>query len=185
MTGKKLLFLGKPSLTLTGFMFSGKTSVGRELAHRLRMEFVDLDTQVVSRAGKSIERIFQEDGEQEFRRLEREAVVRTLPGPGRVIAAGGGAILDPANLELMHRHSCIIWLRTSAETVIERWRSSRGRVRPLLSCSDPETEVRRLLAERRQYYEQSDLTIETDSLAVVEVTERIIEILRKSGTPLN
>lgn len=181
MTVEKGLFLGKPSLALTGFMFSGKSSVGRALARRLGLEFVDLDTRVVRRAGKSIERIFSEDGEPAFRRLEREALARALPKPGRVIALGGGAIADPANLELLRRHSCVVWLKVSPETVLERWRSSRGRVRPLLSGPDPESEVRRLLDERMRWYGRSDLTVETDGMTVEGVAGKVIEAVRAAG----
>jgi shikimate kinase len=175
MSEPKILFCGKPSLSLTGFMFSGKSSVGRSLARRLGLEYVDLDNRIVERAGKSIEQIFREDGEADFRRIEREVVAEVLPVPGRVVAAGGGAIIDPENRGILRANSCVIWLKASPEAVLARLRASRGRVRPLLEVEDPEAEVRRLIEARREYYEQCDLTMDTDGLGVRAVARKIIE----------
>ncbi|MCE5272326.1 shikimate kinase [bacterium] len=183
MTQPQRLFFGKPSLSLTGFMFSGKSSVGRALARKLGLEFVDLDTQIVARAGKKIERIFREDGEAAFRAIERQVVREVLPVPGQIVAAGGGAVIDDENRGLMRRHSCVVWLKISPETVLDRLRSSRGRVRPLLKVEDPEAEIRRLLEERSRYYEQCDLAVDTDGLGVRAVARRLIAALeRQSGS---
>ena len=85
--------------------------------------------------------------------------------------------MDPDNRATIHGHSLVIWLRTSPETVLARWRNSRGRVRPLLEVEDPEAEVRRLLEARRPYYEQCDLAVDTDGLGVEEVAARVIEAI--------
>lgn len=173
------LFLGKPSLCLTGFMFSGKSSVGRALSSNLGLVYADLDNRIVELAGKSIEQIFSEDGEDAFRVLERRVVAEVLPLPGRVIAAGGGAIIDPENRRIMLENSCVIWLKASPEAVLTRLRASRGKVRPLLEVEDPAAEIRRLMDERQALYEQCDLTIVTDGLGVGAVARRIIETLKR------
>jgi shikimate kinase len=175
------LFLGKPAITLTGFMFSGKSSVGRVLARRLRLRFVDLDARIVRKAGCSIDSIFREKGEPEFRRLEREAVARVLPVPGQVVAVGGGAVNDPDNRALFLKHSCVIWLKASPGMILERWHNSRGRVRPLLEVENPEQEIIRLFEARRQYYEQCDFSVDTDGLPVDTVCNRIINRFSGSG----
>jgi len=180
------LFFGKPSLSLTGFMFSGKSSVGRSLARKLGLEFVDLDNRIITHAGKKIERIFREDGETAFRAIERQVVCEVLPVPGQIVAAGGGAVIDPENRDFIRRHSCVVWLKIKPETVLARLRASRGRVRPLLKVEDPEAEIRRLLDARSQYYEQCDLAVETDGLGVRAVARRIIAALERqpgSGRP--
>ncbi len=170
-------FRGRPSITLTGFMFSGKSSVGRRLAGRLGLKFIDLDSEIVREAGSPIERIFAERGESEFRRLEREAVERVLPRPGQVVAVGGGAVIDPKNLKIIQKHSCIIWLKVSVQTVLERWKKSRGRQRPLLQVEDPEQQIIRLLAERSKFYSRCDFSIESDRLTAGEVVDNILQRL--------
>ena len=170
-------FRGRPGITLTGFMFSGKSSVGRKLAGRLGLKFVDLDSEIVRAAGSPIEKIFAEQGESEFRRLEREAVERVLPRPGQVVAVGGGAVIDPINLEIIRKHSYIIWLKVSVQTVLERWKESRGRRRPLLQVEDPEQQIIRLLTERSKFYSRCDFSIESDGLTVGEAVDNILQHL--------
>jgi len=173
-------YLGKPSVSLTGFMFTGKSSVGRTLAKRLELNFIDLDEEITRLAKASIERIFAEHGEKEFRRLEREALAGALPVPGQVIATGGGVVIDPANRELLRRHSCVIWLKASVKTILSRFRASHAKPRPLLSVVDPEAEIVRLLAEREPFYSECDFSVETDGLAVGKISQRILEKLSRS-----
>jgi shikimate kinase len=147
-------YLGKPSICLTGFMFTGKSNVGRTLAGRLGLNFIDLDEEITSLAKASIEKIFAEHGEKEFRRLEREAVANVLPVPGQVIATGGGVVIDPLNRKLLRRHSCVIWLKASMKTILNR-----------------------LLAEREPFYRECDFSVETDGLSVGKVSQIILEKL--------
>ena len=174
------LYLGKPNICLTGFMFTGKSSVGRRLAGRLGLNFVDLDEKITSLARTSVETIFAEHGEMEFRRLEREAVASVFPVAGQVIATGGGVVIDPGNRQLLRRHSCVIWLKASVKTILSHFRASRGKPRPLLSAADPEAEIVRLLAEREPFYRQCDFSVETDGLTVGKVSQGIIEKLSRS-----
>ncbi len=174
------LYLGKPSISLTGFMFTGKSNVGRTLAGRLGLNYVDLDTEITSIAKASVEKIFTEHGEREFRRLEREAVARVLPVVGQVIATGGGVVIDQLNRELLRRHSCVIWLKASVKSILGRFRASRQKPRPLLSVADPEAEIVRLLTEREPFYQECDFSVETNGLTVGKVSQRILEKLSLS-----
>ncbi|MBN2287861.1 MAG: shikimate kinase [Candidatus Glassbacteria bacterium] len=175
-------FRGKPSITLTGFMFSGKSRVGRELAGRLGLRFVDLDSEIERAAGTPVGEIFAVEGESGFRRLEREAVARVLPHPGQVVAAGGGAVVDPDNLALIAGHSCVVWLKVAPQTVLERWKQSKGRLRPLLQVDDPEREIIRLMQERRSFYQECDFSVECDGLTVEEAAGAVLERLDTGAT---
>ncbi len=174
------LYLGKPSISLTGFMFTGKSSVGRSLAGRLRLNYVELDAEITKIAKASVEKIFALHGEREFRRLERKAVARVLPVDGQVIATGGGVVIDPVNRELLRGHSCVIWLKASVKSILGRFRTSSGKPRPLLSVADPEAEIVRLLAEREPFYQECDFSVQTDGLTVGKVSQRILEKLSLS-----
>jgi len=176
------LFLGKPSISLTGFMFTGKSSVGKTLAARLGLKYVDLDEEIIGRAGSSIDKIFAERGEAEFRRLECETLASVLPVPGQVIATGGGVVREPENRRLLKKHSCVIWLKAKPQTILERFRNSRSRVvRPLLKVPDPEGEIIRLLAERDPWYRECDFSVDTDNLSVQAVSEQIIRQIVSNG----
>ena len=167
-------FLGKPSIALTGFMFTGKSSVGRRLARELTLEFIDLDEEIVRRAGRQIEEIFSADGETAFREIERRSVAELLPIAGRVISTGGGVVIDEENRRVLRLNSCVIWLTATVETVIERFRASRGRPRPLLDVPDPAARVAELLRQREQYYLDCDLQVATDGRSVEELCSEII-----------
>jgi shikimate kinase len=168
------LFLGKPSIALTGFMFTGKSSVGRRLARDLSLEFLDLDEEIVRRTARQIEEIFSAGGEPAFREFEQAAAKVVLPVPGRVVSTGGGLVIDPDNRSLLRRTCCVIWLTATAETILERFRSSRGRPRPLLDVPDPAARVRELLQCREPFYRDCDLQVATDGRLVEEVCAEII-----------
>jgi len=174
------LYLGKPSISLTGFMFTGKSSVGRVLSRRLGLKYVDLDEKIAIRAKASVEEIFAERGEREFRRLEQEAVARVLLLPGQVVSTGGGVVINPSNRDILRRHSCVIWLKASVNIILKRFRASRQKPRPRLSVADPESEIIRLLAEREAFYRECDFSVETDGLSVDKVSQRILEKLSLS-----
>ncbi len=174
------LLLGKPSLALTGFMFTGKSTVGVVLARRLGLEHLDLDREIVREAGCSIPGIFRRGGEPSFRRLEQEVLRRVITIPGRVISTGGGVVIDPENRKLLAEHSAVIWLKASPHTILQRLKRSRGPKRPLLAVADPESEIQRLLAERESCYRDCVFAVETDGREVEEVAGMIIaEISRE------
>jgi len=145
---------GSTSVVLTGFMATGKTTVGRALAERLGYRFVDTDAVIVERHGP-IPRIFAEQGEEAFRRIEREVAAELAGQPGLVVATGGRLMLDPANIATLGAPpAVVVCLQASAEAIVARLRADATGVedRPMLAGDDPERRVRDLLAERAQGY---------------------------------
>jgi shikimate kinase len=176
-----------PKLILTGFIATGKSSVGPLLARRLGWEFVDSDDVIVARAGKTIARIFADDGEARFRQLERE-VIAHLAGDRRrcpqchgphpeVIATGGGAIVDEANCTALKRTGMIVCLTARPEVVAARVERSKNPRPKLSEGGQPLLErVRALLAERADAYARADLSVDTSDLSVEQVVDRVISV---------
>lgn len=160
---------------LVGFMGAGKSSVGRVVARRLGVPFVDLDRRIEERAGATIEGIFAARGEGAFRELEKEAVREAVAVPGRVIAAGGGAFLDPGNRGRLSAYAPVVFLDASPETVLARLAPDRSR--PLLRGADRAARVKELLEARRPLYALADLAVATDGLTVEEVADRVLGLL--------
>lgn len=135
-------------ITFAGMPGSGKSCAARDLAAQLSCKWVDLDAEVERRAGKSIARIFAEDGEASFRQLEKDAL-KGLVGataPDLIISLGGGTLQDPENLELVKEHTWCIWLDTPLETIAERlWAHGDIGARPLLASAKTKKELLELL----------------------------------------
>ena len=157
------------NVVLTGFMGTGKTTVGRILADLLGYEFVDTDDVIIARHGP-IETIFSERGEEAFRELERE-VARELAGrDGLVISTGGRLMLDPDNAAVLGASGRVFCLTASAETIAARVLD--GPARPLLAGPDPLARIRSLLAERAAGYARFE-QIATDSLTAFDIANEI------------
>lgn len=162
---------------LTGFMGSGKTTVGRLLADRLGCVFVDLDATIVERAGKSIVALFAEVGEPGFRALEREALVATLALPEAVVATGGGTVTLRDFAELVHRNGVAVWLHPPFATIARRIGSLGKLDRPLFRS---EEQALQLYRERLPAYRRADVTVEvSDDESAAEVAARIELLLRR------
>ncbi|GAB4365528.1 MAG: shikimate kinase [Deltaproteobacteria bacterium] len=170
-------------LVLVGFMGSGKSSVGREIAGRLRVEFVDLDERIERTAGKSVREIFAERGEPAFREMERAAIREAVTVPGRVIATGGGAFEDPENRRRLKGYAPVVFLDVTAEAVLARIPDARSR--PLLRGDSPEgrQEIANRMRERRPAYEQADWSVSTDGVSVSEVAGRILAWIGTGAVP--
>ncbi|PKB63790.1 MAG: 3-dehydroquinate synthase [SAR202 cluster bacterium Io17-Chloro-G2] len=171
------------NIFLVGFMATGKTQVGRLLAQRIAWPMVDADDEIESRAGKSIKDIFQKDGEEAFRALEREALRELCAGTGRVVAAGGGAFIDPENRELMLANGLVICLNARPETIHRRVSGpddgSGGQdrpVRPLLAGGDPLERINTLMVQRADAYSRAHHTVQTDELTIEQVAQRTLDI---------
>lgn len=164
-------------LTLIGYRGSGKTSVAAPLAARLGWEWIDADVEIESRAGMSIREIFAAEGEAGFRRREREVLCELLAREKLVIAAGGGAALDPDNRRAMRAAGPVVWLRASAETLAGRIAAdpTSAARRPNLTPLGGRAEIERLLAERESLYrDAATAAVDTEGLSPEEVVERII-----------
>ncbi len=155
---------------LTGLSGSGKSTVGRLLARRLRRPFVDTDAEIVRRAAKPIDVIFEEDGEDRFRELETEALCEALESEWAVIATGGGALVSDANRQRALQAAIVVWLDVSVETAAARVTTSERR--PLVS-PDPVAGLQRLLDERRDLYAKAHHRVSADADAGT-VVDRIV-----------
>jgi shikimate kinase len=164
-----------PGVVLVGFMGSGKSSVGRELARRSGAEFVDVDAWIETAAGRSIRELFAAEGEPAFREREKGALQEVLAVRGRIVATGGGAFMDEGNRMLLRTYGPVVYLEAAAETIVERL--ARDAHRPLLAGGDREGTVRDLLARRIPAYRLADYAVRTDGRLVRDVAERILALL--------
>ena len=166
----------RDNIILVGFMASGKSHVGRILSERTGMPLVDADSVIVERAGKSIEQIFADEGEEAFRALERQIIAELCQGNGQIISAGGGAFVDPENRRAMLTGGTVFCLRARPETIYQRLKAdneSGQAVRPLLAGPDPLGRIRELLAARAEAYGQAHHCLDTDELTPEEVVEKV------------
>jgi len=157
-----------------GFMGSGKTSVGRCLAKRLGMTFVDMDDIIVKREGKPIPRIFAEEGEPYFRQAERRLVCELAAGDGQIIGTGGGIVLDPDNIADFSRTGLVVCLQATPQTIFDRVAHDTNR--PLLAGGDKMCRIREILDARRELYDSVPCRIDTDDLSIEQVVERVIAL---------
>jgi len=148
------------TVVLTGFMGAGKTTVGEALARALALPFVDLDREIEAESGRSVREIFAESGEPEFRRLERRRLELALAAGDRVIAAGGGTLVEPANLELARARGVVVWLNPPFATLMARIGPLGKLDRPLFR---DETAAFDLYRSRLDAYRRADLRIDVDA----------------------
>jgi shikimate kinase/3-dehydroquinate synthase len=172
------------NVVLTGFMGTGKTVVGREAARLMDRSFVDMDAEIEARAGKPIPRIFAEDGEAVFRQLETALCQELGAQDNRVIATGGGALVDPANRALMLRNGTVVCLTCNVDEILRRVMSGDAD-RPLLNVTDPRAEIERLLAMRREAYADILWHIDTTGLPVKAIAEQVVALARVVTLPVH
>lgn len=172
MSGK----VRKP-VTLVGFMGSGKTSVGRELARLLGLEQIDLDREIEAREGTTINEIFRTRGEPYFRQRESAALEdATARGNPAVICSGGGIVMDPRNAALIKERSVSVWLKAKPETVYARIREEG--TRPVLNDGMSLEKITALMERRLPYYEAaSRFAVDTDGKSVDQIAREIAEVL--------
>ncbi len=162
------------NVILIGMMGSGKSSVGKEMVKRLKREFIDVDEVIKQMAGKEITEIFKNDGETEFRRLERRAVELICLKENCIIAMGGGAVINPGNVKTMKGSGKIVWLEVEPKTAAQRIK--RETTRPLLEGNEKREEtLSKLLEKRRKAYEKAaDIKIRTDGKEIAELAREIM-----------
>lgn len=164
------------TITITGFMAVGKSAVGRNLARRLKRQFVDLDKVIEKTEGMKVKDIFSQKGESYFREREKQALEEVLKHEGQVIATGGGAIIDAENLGLLREKTLLVCLTASPDALLKRIGS--GSKRPLLKDADRKNRIEELLQLREEKYAQAHLSIDTTDLTINQVAERIIEMAK-------
>ena len=163
------------NIVLIGFMATGKTSVGRSLSKRLKREFFEIDEIIEKKEGTSIKKIFETKGEEYFRKLEKEIVKEASKKDGVIISAGGGAVIDEENFKNLKENGILVCLSSSVEIILERTRGQKSR--PLLNTPDPKKKIEELLKKRAPYYKKADFCIDTDSLTVEQVVDKIVEFV--------
>jgi shikimate kinase len=163
------------SIVLVGLMGAGKTTVGRRLAKRLGLDFVDSDEEIERAADQKVSEIFERFGEASFRDGERRVVRRLIAGPPKVIATGGGAFVDSETRALILEHCIAVWLMAEPETLAERVRR-RGN-RPLLRDRDPLTTLRDLGEARNPFYAEAHLHISSRAAPHHRTVQRIVDAL--------
>jgi len=156
--------LGNRSVVLVGMMGVGKSSVGRRLAARLAIPFVDADSEIEKAAGMSIADIFARHGEADFRSGEARVIARLLEGGPQVLATGGGAFINPNTRNAIGAKGVSIWLKADLDVLLRRI-SKRRNERPLLQSGDPAETLRLLLAERELTYTLADLTVQSSDVS--------------------
>ncbi|HWV53446.1 shikimate kinase [Pseudorhodoplanes sp.] len=167
--------LGRRSLVLVGMMGAGKSSVGRKLAARLGVLFLDADNEIEAAAGMTIPEIFETRGEPEFRSGEARVIARLLDGGPQVLATGGGAYMNAETRALIAQNGISIWLKADADVLMRRIK--RRNDRPLLRTADPEATLKRLIDERYPVYALADLTVESRDVSHEVIVDEMIEAL--------
>ena len=164
--------LGKRSIVLVGIMGCGKSTVGKRLAQRLGLEFVDADSEIERAANMTVAEIFAEHGEPYFRSGEERVIARLLQEGPQVLATGGGAFMSDATRSEIETNGLSIWLKVDFETVMARVR--RRSTRPLLRNPDPEGTMRKLMAEREPVYARAQLTVTSKDVPHEAVVDQIV-----------
>ena len=176
------LRLTKP-IVLVGMMGVGKTSVGKRLAQRLRLPFVDSDHEIEAAAGLTIPEIFDKYGEPYFRDGERRVLARLLDGKPCVIATGGGAFMQAETRDLIKTGSHSVWIDADLETLVER--VGRRDTRPLLIGKDPRVVLGDLLAVRGPVYAEAEHHVQSDNVPHEVMVDRIIAALSPQQKPIS
>ena len=161
------------NLVLLGFMGTGKSALGRRLAQLAKRPFLDMDAELTRRAGRSISRIFAEDGEETFRRMESELAAEWGRREGTIIACGGGVVLREENLQALGRNGVLVCLTSSPEVILER--TSRSNKRPLLAGENPAQKIRDLLAARAPLYAKIPIQVDTSELDPDSLADQLLD----------
>lgn len=162
----------KRTIALVGMMGAGKSAIGRQLADRMGLDFIDADNEIERAADCTIAEIFEQYGEAYFRAGERRVISRLLEDPPCVLATGGGAFVDPETRALMMDQTLTIWLKADFEILWER--VSRRSHRPLLKTEDPQGTLRQLMDERYPIYAEAHLTVLSDHAPKEETVARVL-----------
>ena len=173
--------LGMRPIVLIGLMGAGKTAIGKRLATRLAIPFVDADQEIEKAAGKSISEIFGDHGEESFRDGERRVIARLLSEGTKVLATGGGAFMNEETRQRILEKGVSVWLKADLDILMGR--VSRRDTRPLLKTADPRGVMERLLAERHPVYAMANITVESRDVPHEVIVDEIVNALAAYSGP--
>lgn len=166
----------KRNIVLTGFMGSGKTLVSKELSIIYRCPVFSTDDLIEQQEGLSIKAIFEDKGEEYFRKIESLIVADLSAKTGVIIDCGGGVVLNPANMKLLKRNGIVIYLKSTPDSVLKQIRNN-DKKRPLLNVDYPLEVIKKMMKERAPKYEQADYTVEVADLTLAEITTKVRKII--------
>jgi shikimate kinase len=164
------------NIYLIGMMGSGKSTIGEHVARELGMNFVDSDLEIEKKTGKSVNALFSDNGEEEFRSLEQEFIDSGHPDRNAVISCGGGLCTIDGMLNKIKQKGLVICLWASPHIIFERLREDRSR--PLLNVKDPKREIQRICDSRKDTYLCANLVIDCDNLSISQVAEKVVNEAR-------
>lgn len=164
------------NIVLTGFMATGKTTVGTLLAKKLGRRFIDTDTLIAEHEQKTIPEIFSQNGEKYFRKIESEIIAEVSKLSNCVISTGGGAVLNKKNIDNLRKNGVIVNLAASAKVIAQR--TNQNNERPLLE-EKTEADIEKMLLARAPYYLDNDFSIDVDNLSPIIITEQIISMYKR------
>jgi shikimate kinase len=166
---------GSRAIVLVGLMGAGKSSIGRRLADRMGLAFVDADQEIEQAAGKSIPDIFADHGEAHFRDGERRVIARLLENGRQVLATGGGAFMNPDTRDAIKANAISVWLRADLDVLLKRVAKRGGR--PLLENKDPAAVLQKLIDVRHPVYAEADITVDSRDVQHNEMVNAVLQAL--------
>lgn len=168
------------TVALVGMMGAGKTAIGKALAARLSVPFLDSDAEIVTAANMSVAEIFERDGEPFFRQKESQVIERLLKEERAVLSTGGGAFLSAANQKMISQHGVSVWLKVDLEILWSRVKHKD--TRPLLRTDNPYETLKDLLAQRMPSYEKADVIVEAEPhLSIEDMCDKVVAQLAAHG----
>jgi shikimate kinase len=163
------------NIYLVGFMGSGKSTVGKILAEKLNMNFIDIDKLIEEKEGRKIKDIFEQKGESYFRELERKQIEAIVNQKGLVVSTGGGLGANLDNMNLMKKNGDVVWLDVSLNTVLDRLKNDQDR--PLLK--QPTEKIKQLFEERKNVYRLANIRINADKKTPSQIVEEILTKIKR------
>ena len=169
--------LGNHSIVLVGLMGAGKSSIGRRLAEKLDVPFVDADHEIEVAADKTIAEIFKDHGEAYFREGERRVISRLIENGAQVLSTGGGAFINEETRQGIQAHGISVWLKADLSLLMKRVMKRADR--PLLQTDDPEAVMQKLMDQRYPIYATADVTVESRDVQHTQMVNEVIKVLAK------
>ena len=169
--------LGNRPIVLVGLMGAGKSSIGRRLAEKLEIPFVDADHEIEVAADKTIPEIFNDHGEAYFREGERRVISRLIENGAQILSTGGGAFINEETRQRIHAHGISVWLKADLPLLMKRVMKRADR--PLLQTEDPEAVMQKLMDQRYPVYSTADVTIESRDVQHTQMVNEVIKVLAK------